>query len=129
MNSSTPDTQAPSPVMPSIFAEQLPFVVYGPRHNAHLNHLNEDGSPRATRPASAEEFDMYCLMADANSRVNRFMAEKALEANNMIQRLSDYDIALGNAIVHAPELARVPLEQRLVELKRLTGKVIGVSNG
>lgn len=113
--------------MPSIFAEPLPFVVYGPRHDAHLNFLEEDGKPRATRPASPEEFDMYVAMTEANSRVNRFLIEKALEANNMVDRLSDYDTLLRSAIEHAPALAAVPIEQRKVELKRLTGKVIGVT--
>jgi hypothetical protein len=128
------------PEMPSIFPP-LGFAVYGPADSPHLNWLenavDDEGfmteaytdKVRATRPASPEEFRMYCLMASANSQINMWMAEKVLEFKNMTDRLSDYDVALHAAVEHATELARVPLEQRMVELKRLTGKVIGVSSG
>lgn len=116
-----------APQLPSIFSDVLPFVVYGPRDNAHLNRLDSEGVVHATRPASPEEFDMYVLMTDANSRVNLWMMDKVVEMSNMLERLSDYDILLQSAIHHAPDLALVPLEQRKVELKRLTGKVIGVT--
>lgn len=90
----------------------LNYKVVGTGDNLVLERTDEAGRSTSARPASAEEMEMYKRVVALSATVQILTRE-----------IQATDTRLRAALVHAPELAEVPMKERPDKLAALVADV------